>query len=174
MKTVFWDVQLYSLVERLPWWWRRQALWNVGKILPDYMGQHSKKKPSLYSPPWEPENSPCSSVFFSNAGIHQPVHRALQTQNKKKKSLTALKFTDLIQVNYNFSWTHGQTRRFRPLENKRFPSWTPGDITMEPAESSAKKGLHKDQKGHGKYKQLTDLLSGSLLFWNFTTSSMWN
>jgi hypothetical protein len=30
-------------------------LWNVGKLLPDYMALQPRRQPSLYSPPWEPQ-----------------------------------------------------------------------------------------------------------------------
>jgi hypothetical protein len=32
-------------------------LWNVGKLLPDYMAQQPRRQPSSYSPPWQPEIS---------------------------------------------------------------------------------------------------------------------
>jgi hypothetical protein len=32
-------------------------LGNVGKLLPDYKAQQPRRKPSSYSPPWEPEIS---------------------------------------------------------------------------------------------------------------------
>jgi hypothetical protein len=58
---VFWVV-LCSLVEvyqrfRGPCCLRHQGddLWNVGKLLPDYMALQPRRQPSLYSPPWEPQ-----------------------------------------------------------------------------------------------------------------------
>jgi hypothetical protein len=30
-------------------------LWNVGKLLPDYMALQHRRQPSSYSPPWEPQ-----------------------------------------------------------------------------------------------------------------------
>jgi hypothetical protein len=30
-------------------------LWNVGKLLPDYTALQSRRQPSSYSPPWEPQ-----------------------------------------------------------------------------------------------------------------------
>jgi hypothetical protein len=32
-------------------------LWNVGKLLPDYTAQQTRRQPSSYSPPWEPQIS---------------------------------------------------------------------------------------------------------------------
>jgi hypothetical protein len=49
-------------------------LWNVGKFLPDYMTQQPRRRPSLYSPPWEPEitHSTCSlSGYFSNLTVYR-------------------------------------------------------------------------------------------------------
>jgi hypothetical protein len=55
---VFWVVTPYSMAEAH----RhddggRKHLWNDGKLLLDYMAQQPGWKPSLYSPPWEPEIS---------------------------------------------------------------------------------------------------------------------
>jgi hypothetical protein len=36
-------------------------LWNVGKLLPDFMAQESRRQPSSYTPPWEPESSRVTS-----------------------------------------------------------------------------------------------------------------
>jgi hypothetical protein len=33
-------------------------LWNVGKLLPYYTAQQTRRHPSLYSPPWKPEIPP--------------------------------------------------------------------------------------------------------------------
>jgi hypothetical protein len=30
-------------------------LWNMGKLVPDYTALQSRRRPSLYSPPWEPQ-----------------------------------------------------------------------------------------------------------------------
>jgi hypothetical protein len=32
-----------------------KRIWNVGKLLPDYMVQQPRRQPSEYLPPWEPE-----------------------------------------------------------------------------------------------------------------------
>jgi hypothetical protein len=32
-----------------------KALWNVGKLLPDYTALQPRRQPSSYSPPWEPQ-----------------------------------------------------------------------------------------------------------------------
>jgi hypothetical protein len=69
--TVFWVVAPCSLVEvfqrfRGPCsgWWvvthrpddgGSKDLWNVGKLLPDYTALQPRRKPSSYSPPWEPQ-----------------------------------------------------------------------------------------------------------------------
>jgi hypothetical protein len=37
---------------------RSKLLWNEGQYIPDYVGHHPGKQPSLYSSPWEPELSP--------------------------------------------------------------------------------------------------------------------
>jgi hypothetical protein len=68
---VFWVVALCSLVEvyqrfRGPCCLHHQGddcfddggskdLWNVGKLLPDYMALQPTRQPSSYSPPWEPK-----------------------------------------------------------------------------------------------------------------------
>jgi hypothetical protein len=36
----------------------RKYLWNVVKLLPDYMAQHPRRQSSSYSPPWKHEISP--------------------------------------------------------------------------------------------------------------------
>jgi hypothetical protein len=44
-------------------------LWNIGKLLPDYMAQQPRRQPSSYLPLWEPEvslpaqNSPIFEIF---------------------------------------------------------------------------------------------------------------
>jgi hypothetical protein len=40
-------------------------LWNVGKLLPDYTAQKTRKQPSSYSPPWEPKFSLSSTCLRS-------------------------------------------------------------------------------------------------------------
>jgi hypothetical protein len=39
------------------WWVSRVHLWNVGTLLLDYTAQQTRREPSSYSPPWEPESS---------------------------------------------------------------------------------------------------------------------
>jgi hypothetical protein len=65
--SVFWVVTPYSLVEvyqrfrgayclhHRPDDRGNKALWNVGKLLPDYMALQPRRQPSSYSPPWEPQ-----------------------------------------------------------------------------------------------------------------------
>jgi hypothetical protein len=41
-----------------------RAIWNVGKLLPDYKAQQPRRQSSSYSPPREPEISPRNSLYF--------------------------------------------------------------------------------------------------------------
>jgi hypothetical protein len=57
---VFWVVAPCSLVEvyqrfRRPCYLHRQDLWSVGKLLPNYTELQTRRQPSSYSPPWEPQ-----------------------------------------------------------------------------------------------------------------------
>jgi hypothetical protein len=61
---VFWVVAPRSLVEvyrrsllpsSSPWWWVSKDLWNVGRLLPDCTALQTRRQPSSYSPPWEPQ-----------------------------------------------------------------------------------------------------------------------
>jgi hypothetical protein len=51
--TVFWDVAPCDRPDD----GGSKHFWNVGKLLPDYMAQHSRRQSSSYSLPWEPEIS---------------------------------------------------------------------------------------------------------------------
>jgi hypothetical protein len=39
-------------------------LWNVGKLLPDYMALQPGRQPSLYSPLWEPQSLQVNKKFL--------------------------------------------------------------------------------------------------------------
>jgi hypothetical protein len=77
---VFWVVAPCSLVEfyqyfRGPCCLHHQGpndggskdLWNVGKLLPDYMTLQPRRQPSSYSPPWQPEILLSNQIMFAEA-----------------------------------------------------------------------------------------------------------
>jgi hypothetical protein len=48
-------------------------LWNVGELLPDYTALQPRRRPSSYSPPWEPQIQHCFFVLFVRWGMHTKV-----------------------------------------------------------------------------------------------------
>jgi hypothetical protein len=70
--TVFWDVALCSLMEVYRCFRGSKHLWNVSKLLPDYMAQHPRRQPSSYSPLWETEIPPCW-VWFNILRLLSPL-----------------------------------------------------------------------------------------------------
>jgi hypothetical protein len=60
-----WEDNIQMDLKQIGYHWRAgdrpddggtKHLWNVGKLLPDYMAQQPRRQPSSYSPPWEPES----------------------------------------------------------------------------------------------------------------------
>jgi hypothetical protein len=41
--------------ETSSWWWGQYNLWNVGKLTPVYTALQPRRRPCLYSSPWEPQ-----------------------------------------------------------------------------------------------------------------------
>jgi hypothetical protein len=53
-------------------------LWNVRKLLPDYMVQNPRRQPSSYSPPWKPEISPSTNVFLEMSFESHLIHNSVK------------------------------------------------------------------------------------------------
>jgi hypothetical protein len=50
-------------------------LWNVGKLLPDYTALETRRQPSSYSPPWEPE------IQRESKSLLEWIFAAVRTEN---------------------------------------------------------------------------------------------
>jgi hypothetical protein len=106
---------LPSPSELPPWCGGSKNLWNIGKLLPDYMAQHPRRQSSSYSLLWEPEILPnCMLLcylfllilvllFYKHASVSQPwfsISSDLSLCNKKI-SWEHIHFFQCLVHNYN-------------------------------------------------------------------------
>jgi hypothetical protein len=92
---VFWVIALCSVVNVYRRFRGACCLWNVGKLLPDYMAQHPRRQPSAVNTLFSPHNY---LVFFESKTVIQLTKKCTLLCNPKiHYRQLSLSWTRLIQ-----------------------------------------------------------------------------